>query len=267
MNHLLRGHAPITESAWAAIDAEAKDRLITNLAARKLVDFGGPRGWSHAATPLGRSVALGTAPGDGVLARQRRVLPLIELRVPFTLSRAELDDVERGALDPDLSALDEAAVRIALTENAIVFHGYADAGIVGITQASDHPELHLPEEPTQLPRSVAKAVDLIRGAGISGPFGLAISPEGYTSIVETTEHGGYLLFDHLRHILDGPVTRAPGLSGAAVVSLRGGDFLLESGQDLSIGYSSHTAETVDLYLEETLSFRVTEPDAAVFLRG
>lgn len=267
MNHLLRGHAPITESAWAAIDAEAKDRLTTNLAARKLVDFGGPHGWGHSATVLGRSAPIGTAPGDGVVARQRRVLPLVELRVPFTLSRAELDDVERGAADPDLSALDEAALRIALTENAIVFHGYADAGITGIAESSDHPEVPLPPEPVGLPRAVAKAVDLIRGAGIAGPYGLAISPAGYTSIVETTEHGGYPLFDHLRHILDGPVVRAPGLSGAVVASLRGGDFLLESGQDISIGYLSHTAETVDLYLEESLSFRVTEPDAAIFLRG
>lgn len=267
MNHLLRAHAPITDGAWEAIDNQARDRLATNLAARKLVDFAGPLGWAHAATPLGRSTALGTAPGDRVLARQRRVLPLVELRMPFTLSRAELEDVERGALDPDLAALDEAVLRIALTENATIFHGYADAGIVGITEASDHPELALPDQPEQLPMSVAKAVDLIRGAGIGGPYGLAIGPEGYRSIIETTEHGGYLLFDHLSHIIDGPVVRAPGLAGAVVLSVRGGDFLLETGQDLSIGYLSHTADTVDLYVEESLSFRVTEPGSAVYLRG
>ncbi len=267
MNHLLRGHAPITDGAWEAIDREARHRLATVLAARKLVDFTGPHGWAHAATPLGRSAALATTPGTGVLARQRRVLPLVELRLPFTLSRAELDDIERGAPDPDLGPLDEAALRIAVSENATVFHGYPEAGIVGISEASDHAELALPTEPEQLPMAVAKAVDLIRGAGIAGPYGLAISPEGYTSIIETTEHGGYLLFDHLRHILDGPVVRAPGLAGAVVASLRGGDFLLETGQDLSIGYLSHTADTVDLYLEESLSFRVTEPGAAVYLRG
>jgi uncharacterized linocin/CFP29 family protein len=58
---------------------------------------------------------------------------------------------------------------------------------------------------------------------------------------------------------------APGVDGAVVLSLRGGDFVLDSGQDLSIGYLAHDAEQVQLYLEESISFRVVEPDAAVAL--
>ena len=58
---------------------------------------------------------------------------------------------------------------------------------------------------------------------------------------------------------------APGVEGAVVLSLRGGDFLFESGQDLSIGYDSHDAEVVELYLEESFSFRVATPEAAVAL--
>jgi uncharacterized linocin/CFP29 family protein len=56
------------------------------------------------------------------------------------------------------------------------------------------------------------------------------------------------------------------VQGGVVLSLRGGDFVLESGQDLSIGYSSHDADVVRLYIEESFSFRVLEPDAAVALR-
>jgi len=51
-----------------------------------------------------------------------------------------------------------------------------------------------------------------------------------------------------------------------VLSLRGGDFVLDCGQDLSIGYLQHDARTVRLYLEESFTFRVVEPDAAVALR-
>jgi uncharacterized linocin/CFP29 family protein len=50
-----------------------------------------------------------------------------------------------------------------------------------------------------------------------------------------------------------------------VLSLRGGDFLFESGQDLSVGYDSHDAQIVRLYLEESFSFRVATPEAAVAL--
>ena len=53
-NHLLRSHAPISDAAWREIDEEARERLIAALAARKLVDFSGPHGWEHSASPLGR---------------------------------------------------------------------------------------------------------------------------------------------------------------------------------------------------------------------
>lgn len=266
MNHLLRGHAPITDAAWKVVDDEAAARLTTNLAARKLVDFDGPHGWGYAATPLGRVADLPAPPADGVQARIRQVQPVIELRVAFTLDRNQLADVDRGAGDVDLAPLEDAVRRIAVTENAVVFHGYAAAGLTGITEASAHPVLSLEAGTDTYPRTVAKAVALLRRAGIAGPYGLAIEPDAYTAIIETAEHGGYLLINHLQKILDGPVVQAPGVTGAVVLSQRGGDFVIESGQDLSIGYSSHTTDTVELYLEESFSFRVTEPDAAVALK-
>jgi uncharacterized linocin/CFP29 family protein len=113
------------------------------------------------------------------------------------------------------------------------------------------------------PPAVAQAVDALRQAGTDGPFGLALCPNTYTQIVETTEHGGHLLLDHLHQILGGPLVWSPGLDGGVVMSLRGGDFVFESGQDLSIGYLDHDADVVRLYIEESFNFRVLEPDAAV----
>src|SRR5204862_6843917 len=115
------------------------------------------------------------------------------------------------------------------------------------------------------PGLVAKAVELLRSQGIGGPYGLALGPDGFTGVIETAEHGGYLVFDHLGKILYGPIVWAPGVQGAVVLSLRGGDFLFESGQDLSLGYESHDAEAVRLYLEESFSFHVATPEAAAFL--
>jgi uncharacterized linocin/CFP29 family protein len=94
---------------------------------------------------------------------------------------------------------------------------------------------------------------------------LALGRAQYRRVVETAEHGGYPLLDHLRKILEGPIVWAPGVQGAVVLSLRGGDFLFESGQDLSIGYDSQDGEVVRLYLEESFSFRVSTPEAAVAL--
>jgi uncharacterized linocin/CFP29 family protein len=135
--------------------------------------------------------------------------------------------------------------------------------VQGIAASSTHDEINLGEDCEVYPRHVAKSVDALRDAGVGGPYGLALSPEGHTHVLETAEHGGYPLLEHLGQILGGPILWAPGVAGGVVVSLRGGDFLFESGQDLSIGYEGHDADAVQLYLEESFSFRVATPEAAV----
>ena len=265
MSHLLREHAPITGESWARIDDEARERLAPALAARKLVDFAGPRGWQHSATNLGRSAAV-AAPFAGVTAAQRRVLPLVELRAPFTLSRAELADSDRGAADTDFGDLDRAAHALAVAENAAVFHGFAAAGIVGIAGASTHKPIALGKDCDRYARHVAKAIELLLGSGIDGPYGMALGPAAHERVLESSEQGGWLLLDHLRKILGGPLVWAPGVEGAVVLSMRGGDFLFESGEDISVGYGSHDADQMSLYLEQSFSFRVATPEAAVALK-
>jgi uncharacterized linocin/CFP29 family protein len=265
MSHLLREHAPITEGTWSLIDEEARERLTPALAARRLVDFSGPHGWEHSATNLGRTRALGDSPVQGTTAAQRQVLAVVELRAPFSLSRAELRDADRGAPDVDLAPLDEAARRMATAENRVVFHGWPAAGITGIAQASTQDPIGLGENCAAYPTHVARAVEALLRDGVEGPYGLALGPEAYTRVLETTEHGGYPLLEHLRKIIGGPLVWSPGVDGAVVVSQRGGDFLFEAGEDLAIGYEAHDAEAVQLYLVESFTFRVATPEAAVSL--
>jgi uncharacterized linocin/CFP29 family protein len=264
MNHLLRSHAPISDSSWKLLDDEARERLTSPLAARKLVDFAGPRGWEYSATNLGRTETLKSAPCDGVSGVQRRVLPLVEVRAEFEVARAELRDADRGAADADLDELAKAAHQIAVAENIAVFHGW-DGANTGIAEASPHEAIELGDVADAYPRPVAGAVRRLLHNGVSGPYAMALGGEQYQRVVETAEHGGYPLLEHLHKILDGPIVWAPGVTGAVVLSLRGGDFLFESGQDLSIGYDSHDDRVVRLYLEESFSFHVATPEAAVVL--
>jgi uncharacterized linocin/CFP29 family protein len=261
--HLLRGHAPITEAGWQLIDEEAKARLTPGLAARRLVDFAGPRGWEHSAVDLGRVSDQEISPVAHVEGRVRRVLPLVEVRARFTVARSELAAGDRGAEDVDFGELDDAAQRLVVSENTAVFHGWSDAGIDGIGRVSPHDAIPCGDEVERYPSFVARAVETLLRHGVGGPYGLALGREEYTRVIETAERGGVLLFDHLRKILGGPIVWAPGVDGGVVVSLRGGDFLFESGQDVAVGYESHDAEKVSLYLEESFTFRVASPEAAV----
>lgn len=269
-DHLLREKAPIPTIAWQAIDDEARERLTPQLTARRLADWTGTAGWQTSSVDLGRSTRLsGPPPGvtaEGATSRLRRVQPLAEFRVPFTVSRDEIDDLQRGAQDPEFDDLARAARQAAVIENRAIFHGWPEAGFEGIAGVSPYDALTLGDNPDAYPGVVACAVDQLRRNGIEGPYAMAIAPEGYTRIVETAEHGGYPLFEHLSRILGGQIHRAPGLDGAVVISQRGGDFLLDVGQDLAIGYHDHDANEVHLYLEESFTFRAVEPDASVCLR-
>lgn len=263
MSHLLREHAPIAEIGWRTIDDEARERLLPGLAGRRLVDFSGPHGWEYSATNLGRVEEVDMSAIEGVDATRRVVLPLVELRARFTVSREELRAGDRGARDIDFRDLDAAAQRIVEAENLAVFHSWPKAGIDGIAERSPHDAIESEGSVERYPAHVARAVELLLRGGIAGPYGLALGREEYTRVVESAEHGGYPLLDHLRKILEGPIVWAPGVSGAIVLSMRGGDFALESGQDLSVGYECHDSDTVTLYLEESFSFRVLTPEAAV----
>jgi len=265
MDHLHRELAPISDPVWEAIEAEATRTIRHFLAARALVGFTGPLGWDHAGQTTGRLQLSLPQLVDGVAGELRAVQPLVELRTPFELARDEIDAADRGAPDPDLSTVVDAARRAALAEDRAVFHGYEPAGVIGMLASSPHDPMPISEDYDEYPGIVAGAVATLRAAGVGGPYAVALGPRCSTGVIETTEHGGYPVLEHIRLIVGGPIAWAPAVDGAAVVSLRGGDYELVCGQDFSIGYRAHSATAVELYLEESVTFVVRDDRAAVAL--
>jgi uncharacterized linocin/CFP29 family protein len=261
MNNLYRELAPVSAAAWAGIEEEAKRTFARHAAARKAVDVTGPDGVALAGMGTGHVTAI-EPPGDGVTASLRDWRPVVELRVPFTLSRSQVDSVERGALDPDWQPVKDAAKKIAFAEDRAVFDGYAAAQITGVRQASSNPALTLPGEVRDYPDVVAVAVSQLRLAGVAGPYSLLLSADAWTAVSETSDHG-YPIREHLSRVLDGDIIWAPAIDGALLLSGRGGDYELRLGQDVSIGYLSHDADSVHLYFTESFTFAAYTTEASV----
>ena len=263
MNNLHRELAPISDEAWAEIEQESARTLKRYLAARRVVDVSGPGGLSLSAVGTGHLNSI-DPPADGVQARQRQVLPLVELRVPFTLSRGQIDDVLRGSQDSDWQPAREAARQIAFAEDRAIFAGYPAAGIGGIVPGASNPAVILPADIAAYPMAFAQAANQLRSAGVDGPYTAVLSAEAYTAVSEASDHG-YPVIRHLRNVLDGELIWAPAITGAVLMTARGGDFSLHLGQDFSIGYLSHTDADVVLYLQETFTFQLLTTEAAVAL--
>jgi uncharacterized linocin/CFP29 family protein len=263
MNNLHRELAPISDKAWAQIEEEASRTLKRHLAGRRVVDVLGPKGLELSAVGTGHVHQI-EAPGTGIQAAQRDAKALVELRVPFELTRQAVDDVERGATDSDWSPVKEAARRIAYAEDRAIFDGYAAAGIEGIRAGNSNQPTTLPANVAGYPGAVAQAVGQLRLAGVNGPYALVLGAEAYTAASGGSDEG-YPVFHHIERVVDGGIIWAPALAGGFVVTTRGGDFALDVGQDISIGYLSHSSTVVELYFQETFTFRLLTTEAAVAL--
>jgi uncharacterized linocin/CFP29 family protein len=268
MNNLHRELAPVSDAAWASIEDEARRTFAQNVAGRRVVDVTGPDGPTLASVGTGHLAEIEPPGGDtaGILAWQRTAQQLVQLRVPFTVTRLDVDNVERGAQDSDWQPVKDAVKQIAFAEDKAIFDGYRAAGITGVRHSTSNPVLTLPAEAREYPTVVSQAVSALRLAGVSGPYSLLLSAAAYTMVSETSDHG-YPIREHLARVVDGEIIWAPAIDGAFLLSGRGGDYELRLGQDLSIGYLSHDSEFVQLYFQESLTFLAYTAEASVVLNA
>jgi uncharacterized linocin/CFP29 family protein len=269
MDTLRRNLSPLTGDAWAAIDEEARRILATNLSARRVVDVRGPVGWAHSAVNLGRCETpeqqAEPQGSTGLRWGIRKVLPLIEVRIPFSVSLAELDNLARGAEDIDLDPVAAAAHEAARFEERAIYHGFSAAGITGLREAAERPPIELGAgSPGDILDAVTKGLLAFHDAGVTGPHELILGPALYERVL--SDNSTYPLRQQLAKLTGNPPIYSPVLDGAGLlVSTRGGDFELTLGQDLSIGYEQHAGDRVELFMLESFTFRVLGPEAVIRL--
>jgi uncharacterized linocin/CFP29 family protein len=254
------GPAPIAPEAWNTLEDDVKEALEQHFIGRRVVDFDGPHGLKHAALNLGALERRDL--GQGTLAGLRSVLPLLEVRVPFELSRAALDARERGAPDLDDDSALAAAQKLAELEDRAIFYGLEAAHIRGQLAASSHPRIPLGGDVASTIDAVTRALLVLEEATVGGPYAVVLGDAAYRRLASAPE---YPPLRQLRELLVGRVLHSRVLRGGVVLSLRGGDYQLTVGQDAAIGYQSHDAEKVSLYLVQSFTFHVMSPEAVVGL--
>jgi uncharacterized linocin/CFP29 family protein len=264
MNNLHRGLAPISDAAWVQIEEEVARTFKRYVAGRRAVDIKAAAGSALSSVGTGHVRSI-HGPREGIEVRQRDVKALIELRVPFELSREAIDNVERGAHDSDWQPAKNAARQIAFAEDGAIFEGYPEANIVGICQGTSNPKMPLPSDVLKYPDAIAQGLSQLRMAGVNGPYAVLLGAEAHTALSETSDHG-YPVLEHVKRLVKDKIIWAPAIEGAFVLTTRGGDFELHLGQDISIGYLSHTDASVRLYLQETFTFLLQTAEASVVLQ-
>jgi uncharacterized linocin/CFP29 family protein len=263
MAHLGQGQAPVSPQVWQELSRQAKRVVGGNLFGRTVVDVEGPRGADFAAVSRGRLSMTGGQGAGEVHYGLFDVAPLVETRVSFSLSRTELDNIDRGARDVNIKALEQAGAKIAHFEDDAIFEGFAPAAIAGLGKSSAHRPLHYPADALALPAVVAEALGVFQQSAIQGPFALVLPTERWAALASATP--GYPLMLRVAKLVGGPVIAVPRVQQSYLISQRGGDFTLSLGQDLSLGFSHANGDSLEFFFTESFTFRVVEPAAVLLL--
>ncbi len=259
MDILKRELAPLSSHVWEEIESRAGEILRSRLSARKVVHVEGPRGWNYTAVPEGR-LDLVEESGD-VKAGVYRVTPLSEARVRFSLNRWEMDNLNRGAKDIDLDSLDAAAEKIADFEEKAIFEGFKPGGIVGLAEAAAHKPVAFGKDGSSIMESVSIALVTLRASHAQGPCSLIVGTKGWLALNKEVQ--GIPLVERIERIIGGKVIHSMAIDGAYLLPYDDENFELTIGQDFAIGYETHDTKDVTLFITESFTFRVLDPNLIV----
>ena len=260
--------APISERVWSQIDDAARRAAVHVLAGRRIADFDGPRGWDHVGARLGTLRPSHTSRPSGTA---RLAVPdialLAEIRADFVLPWVAVETFERGAPALDTSAVETAAHDVAEAEDHLVFFG--DGEHEGILSSPKSPRVGLGDwaEPGRAVADLMAAVDALDRHGVGGPYVAILDPARFNIFWQAQASGcGYPASEQVKERLK-DVYRSAVLTGAAVASCRGGDFVITVGGDLTVGYQSHDSDVLHLFCVESVAAQLVAPDAVCVLNG
>lgn len=259
MDMLKRSLAPLSKEAWDEIDSRAEDVLKTHLSARKVIKVNGPKGWDFNALPKGR---LDLIQDDSSVVRSGlySVQPLLETRISFELNRWEMDNILRGAKDIDLKPLEEAAHKIATFEENAVYNGYHKGQIKGMLEEATN-VIPLGSDAINIMESISKGILILNHSYCAGPYTLIVGDKGWNLINMVVD--GYPLKKTIEALAGSPIIYAPTVEDALLIPYDHDDLEFTIGQDFCIGYESHDSKKVKLFITESFTFRVIDPDIIV----
>jgi len=259
MDMLKRSLAPLSKEAWEAIDSRAEDVLKTHLSARKVIKVNGPKGWDYTALPKGRLDLIEEDSVD-VCSGLYSVQPLLETRISFELSRWEMDNILRGAKDIDLEPLEEAAHKIATFEENAVYNGYPKGQIKGMLEEATN-VIPIGSDANNIMESISKGILILKHAYSEGPYTLIVGEKGWNLINMVVD--GYPLKKTIEALTGSPIVYATSVDDALLIPYDHDDLEFTIGHDFSIGYESHDSKKVKLFITESFTFRVIDPNIIV----
>lgn len=260
MDHLNRAQAPFPAELWSKIDEEAIRAARDMLTARRFLDVDGPYGAGLTSIEMGNDeYCRQPAPGEAGMVVGRAVsVPM--LRRSFRLSIRRVAGHYHNGQPLDLNPAADAAEAVAAREEEVIYYGQKDFGLPGLLTAEGRNHLEGGDWSAvdQALNDVVAAVNKLDESGFRGPYALALSPALYNGLFRLYPGTDLLQLEHLKRLCTQGIYKAP-IEAGVLVDPRVGTLI--QGQDLMAGYAGQDGIHYDMYLSESIVFRLDEAKA------
>ncbi|HZF71031.1 family 1 encapsulin nanocompartment shell protein [Sulfuricurvum sp.] len=263
MKFLNRETSPIAPAVWTQIDAVFTPLLSQRLKLRSLVGFT-PVPFETDAIPTGNLKTLSTS--ENLTLSAREPLRMVEMRYDFELPKSIVEAFKRDKPDFDDSIFKKVSNHFSAVENSLILDGLKEVEIEGILKKIPRKPIHA-KNTKGLIDAVAAMIAAFGAEFVEGPYKLVLSTATLIKMVAESE-GGISVKTRLESLIGANffvVCESIGDDKILALSQRGGDFVLYNGLDVSIGYTEEKEDSYSLFLTESCSFRIINPEAAVLI--
>ncbi|MBN2870916.1 MAG: encapsulin [Campylobacterales bacterium] len=263
MKFLNRETSPISSAVWSQIDAVFTPLLSQRLKLRSLVGFT-PVAFETDAIATGNLTSL--ASSEHLSMSIREPVRMVEIRYGFDLPKSVVEDFKRDKSDFDDTVFKHVANRFSAVENSLILEGVKEAQIEGILNNIPRKPIHA-KNTKGLIDAVASMIAAFGAEFVEGPYKLVLSTATLIKMVGESE-GGVSVKSRLESLLGANffvVCESIGDDRILALSQRGGDFALYNGLDVSIGFSEEKEDAYALFMTESCTFRILNPEAALLI--
>lgn len=258
--YLGRDDAPFGAETWNLLDNMMVGVAKSSLSGRKIIGLNGPHGFGLKAVPTADVMGK-----DGI--SKSGFIPVQALSVSFSLGKRDLAAYERDHLPVNLNEVALAVMKIAAKEDAIIFNG--GQGAPGLLNASGSSSLSLSkwDKVGMAADQIIEGVTKLDEAGFHGPYTLALAPAQYNLLLRRYPQGEGTELEHVEEIVGGGIVKAPALKkGGVLLAADPGVGSIVLGQDMKIGFSGPTEESLNFYVSESIALLINIPQAICVLK-
>lgn len=266
MNILKKTTAPLSDIVWAEMQQQASEVFKNDLTARSFLDIEEPEELKSDGVSTGNLILPRDGMKNGIDYARKEILPFVEVKKHFQLSREEVRNLEKGYENVSLQPLTNAAKEIAHFEENAIYNGFGFGKIRGLKEIALRKNIPLSYDPEMFLKTLTNEISRLIEKGIARPFILVINQKLWDNVNFISD--GFPVYTFLEDILEGPVIRSPFLSEKSfLITEHSGDFVLSLGKDFSIVFDEYIDDVVKFHFLESFTFRALNREAVVCFKN